>query len=255
MEENENLKELEIILGLKEYSKELNIINKEINRLSFIGAISNILYSININDTNDSKEENNEMLDNFLKKTENLEIGNVKLELYKDSNFIEYIKEDNINKDKPELNYTEKYLSKLQNDFINEKEQQNVKNNKNNTNNYNNYNNKDNNYNNKNKKRMKNKEKLDKQENSESKDKEEIEPQNNELHEEDKKEIPAKDINEKIDMENEEFEEKEEKTDDKVNKGNVQSNNKRNYNRKYNKNKGHKEFRKNLNSKKYKNYK
>ena len=63
------------------------------------------------------------MIENFIKKAEIEEIGPVKLELYNDSNFIESIKGNNTLLHLPEINYTEKYLSKLQKDFIKEEKE------------------------------------------------------------------------------------------------------------------------------------
>ena len=49
MKENINLKEIEIILGLKNHSDELNKIINDKKDLSFLEAITNILYSDNLN--------------------------------------------------------------------------------------------------------------------------------------------------------------------------------------------------------------
>ena len=62
MEDDINLNELAIILGLKYNQNELNKIIPNKKDLKFINAISNILYSDNLNnlyENNDSKESNN----------------------------------------------------------------------------------------------------------------------------------------------------------------------------------------------------
>ena len=255
MEEDIYIKELSIILGLKESSNELNKIISDKNKLSFLGAISNILYSDNLDnlyDKNDSKDDNNEMIENFIQKTEIGNIGPVKLELYKDSNFIDNIKGNEVLLPKPMINYTERYLDKLQNDFIKEeisiippveikapKVERNEGNHKNDRNKY------------KNKiLEKKNKNKVEKPENQIQKEiKSDIKEK-----EEDKKEIQEKNENEAIEDKNQNFEEDEK--DDKTNQGSSQQqNNRRTFNRKFNKNKKHKEYRQEYNSRKYKNYK
>ena len=264
MEDDINLNELAIILGLKYNQNELNKIIPNKKDLKFINAISNILYSDNLNnlyENNDSKESNNsEMIDNFIKNTDINEIGAVKLELYKDSNFIENIKgKDNLLQT-PNINYSEKYLSKLQNDFIKEEivimkpieikksdsEKYEI-----------------------NKKLHRNK-KFSKKENNFKENKDNKKSENIEIKEEEKIESEKKDGDKKVDKEemkevdenaindfqNNNYEEKED-NDTKKNDGNnnQHQNYRKPYNKKYNKNKSHKDFRQNLNFKKYKNYK
>ncbi len=121
MEENNDLKELSIILGLNEIDLNKNVSIKK--NLSFIGSISDILYSDKLNDLykkSDLNDDKNEMIDDFIKKAEIDGIGQVKLELYKNSNFVENIKGNVPKLNSQNINYTEKYLTKLQNEFIKE---------------------------------------------------------------------------------------------------------------------------------------
>ena len=123
MEENNDLKELSIILGLKENAMELNKIILDKKESTFLGCISNILFSDDINklyEKIDANNANNEMIDNFIKKAQIEGVAPIKLELYKNSNFIENIKGNEKNLQIPNVNYTEKYLLKLQNEFIKE---------------------------------------------------------------------------------------------------------------------------------------
>ena len=263
MEDDINLKELAIILGLKYNQNELNKIISNKKDLKFINVISNILYSDNLDnlyENNDSKDSNNcEMIDNFIKNADMNEIGVVKLELYKDSNFIENIKgKDNLLQT-PNINYSEKYLSKLQNDFVkeekvimppieikrpnSEKYEINKKFYKNKK-----FSKKENNL---------NENKVDKKsENIEIKEEEKIESEKKEEEEVDKEDMKEVDENAINDFQNNNYEEKEE-NDSKKNDGNnnQHQNYRRPYNKKYNKNKSHKDYRQNLNFKKYKNYK
>ena len=120
MENEIDQKEIEIILGLNNDSVKLNDFISGKKELTFISAISNILFSDNLADLyedNESKEDNNEMIENFIKKAEIDEISSVKLELYKDSNFIENIKGNDTLLQNPQINYSEEYLTKLKTDF------------------------------------------------------------------------------------------------------------------------------------------
>ena len=257
MEENNDLKEISIILGLKEHSSELNknILDKK--GLSFINYISNILFSDNINEIYeklDINNDNNGMIDDFIKKTQIEGVGPVKLEFYKNSNFIENIKGNEKNLQIPNVNYTEKYLLKLQNEFIKEEKvvvppveikEQNIKR----------YEDKKKNYKNKNTHKKKKDEinQEDINENKEIQEQKEIEIENKEEDIKEIKENIENEISNEQNKDNEDYE----KNEDKKNDGNNQqrSNNRRNYNKKYNKNKGHKEYRQNYNSRKFKNYK
>lgn len=263
MEENINLKEIAIILGLKNNSDELNKIIIDTKSQNFLGTISDILYSDNLKDiynNNEIKEDNdNTMIDNFIKKAEIDNICPVKLEIYKDSNFIDSIKgNDNLLR-MPKIDYSESYLTKLQNDFVKEEEVKlppiEIKEEKNDRNEDTKFlNNKKNFYNKKNIKTKNNKD-----ENNNNKENENVEIQNKkESENEFEKEEDKKEIKENNDKQTNEIEyEEDEKYDDKKNteNNNYHRNNNRPYNKKYNKNKGHKEFRQKLSSRKFKNYK
>jgi hypothetical protein len=263
MEENINLKEIAIILGLKNNSDELNKIIIDTKSQNFLGTISDILYSDNLKDiynNNEIKEDNdNTMIDNFIKKAEIDNICPVKLEIYKDSNFIDSIKgNDNLLR-MPKIDYSESYLTKLQNDFVKEEEVKlppiEIKEEKNDRNEDTKFsNNKKNFYNKKNTKTKNNKD-----ENNNNKENENVEIQKKkESENEFEKEEDKKEIKENNDKQTNEIEyEEDEKYDDKKNteNNNYHHNNNRPYNKKYNKNKGHKEFRQKLSSRKFKNYK
>ena len=257
MEDDNNLKEIAIILGLKNHSHDLNKIINGKKDLSFLGAISNILYSDNINniyETNEQKESNdNEMIDNFIQKAEIDNICPVKLELYKNSNFVDNIKGNDIIYKAPNIDYSESYLSKLQKDFVKQenviippieiKEQFNEKN----------EDNKKHQYNKKNTMPINN---INRNKNIIQIENLEIEKKKSEIEfekEEDKKEIKENNENKDNDIEVEE----DEKYSEKKNEGNnnYHQNNNRPYNKKYNRNKTHKEYRQKMNNKKFKNYK
>ena len=257
MKENINLKEIEIILGLKNHSDELNKIINDKKDLSFLEAITNILYSDNLNklyESNDIQEKSdNNMIDNFIQKAEIDNICPIKLELYKNSNFIDNIKGNDTFLKIPNIDYSDSYISKLKKDFVKEeniimppieiKEQQNAKRKDNKMNKYNKKNTMPN---------------ISKQTNKDIIQNENIEIENkrkeNEFeNEEEKKEIKNTDENKENDIE---FEE-EQKYSDKKNEGNnnYHQNNNRPYNKKYNRNKTNKEYRQKVNSRRFKNYK
>ena len=256
MENEIDQKEIEIILGLNNDSVKLNDFISGKKELTFISAISNILFSENLSDLyedNESKEDNNEMIENFIKKAEIDEISSVKLELYKDSNFIENIKGNDTLLQNPQINYSEEYLTKLKTDFkkeeiirartieISEKRSEKHED----------------------KRKYKSKKSImhhkfeDKKENSKKENQypeEQKEPENQKNDEEDNKEIENGE-NQNIDYKNNEYEENEENGEKKNDGNNQYQNNRRPYNKKYNRNKGHKEFRQKVNSRKFKNYK
>ena len=257
MKENINLKEIEIILGLKNHSDELNKIINDKKDLSFLEAITNILYSDNLNklyESNDIQEKSdNNMIDNFIQKAEIDNICPIKLELYKNSNFIDNIKGNDTFLKIPNIDYSDSYISKLKKDFVKEeniimppieiKEQQNAKRKDNKMNKYNKKNTMPN---------------ISKQTNKDIIQNENIEieikrKENEFENEEEKKEIKKTDENKENDIE---FEE-EEKYSDKKNEGNnnYHQNNNRPYNKKYNRNKTNKEYRQKVNSRRFKNYK
>ena len=257
MKENINLKEIEIILGLKNHSDELNKIINDKKDLSFLEAITNILYSDNLNklyESNDIQEKSdNNMIDNFIQKAEIDNICPIKLELYKNSNFIDNIKGNDTFLKIPNIDYSDSYISKLKKDFVKEeniimppieiKEQQNAKRKDNKMNKYNKKNTMPN---------------ISKQTNKDIIQNENLEiekkrKENEFENEEEKKEIKNTDENKENDIE---FEE-EEKYSDKKNEGNnnYHQNNNRPYNKKYNRNKTNKEYRQKVNSRRFKNYK
>ena len=257
MKENINLKEIEIILGLKDHSDELNKIINDKKDLSFLEAITNILYSDNLNklyESNDIQEKSdNNMIDNFIQKAEIDNICPIKLELYKNSNFIDNIKGNDTFLKIPNIDYSDSYISKLKKDFVKEeniimppieiKEQQNAKRKDNKMNKYNKKNTMPN---------------ISKQTNKDIIQNENIEieikrKENEFENEEEKKEIKNTDENKENDIE---FEE-EEKYSDKKNEGNnnYHQNNNRPYNKKYNRNKTNKEYRQKVNSRRFKKYK
>ena len=257
MKENINLKEIEIILGLKDHSDELNKIISDKKDLSFLEAITNILYSDNLNklyESNDIQEKSdNNMIDNFIQKAEIDNICPIKLELYKNSNFIDNIKGNDTFLKIPNIDYSDSYISKLKKDFVKEeniimppieiKEQQNAKRKDNKMNKYNKKNTMPN---------------ISKQTNKDIIQNENIEieikrKENEFENEEEKKEIKNTDENKENDIE---FEE-EEKYSDKKNEGNnnYHQNNNRPYNKKYNRNKTNKEYRQKVNSRRFKKYK
>ena len=193
------------------------------------------------------------MLDNFIQKAEIDNICPIKLELYKNSNFIDNIKGNDTFLKIPNIDYSDSYISKLKKDFVKEeniimppieiKEQQNAKRKDNKMNKYNKKNTMPN---------------ISKQTNKDIIQNENIEIENkrkeNEFeNEEEKKEIKNTDENKENDIE---FEE-EEKYSDKKNEGNnnYHQNNNRPYNKKYNRNKTNKENRQKVNSRRFKNYK
>ena len=125
MEDDFDLKELSIVLGLNNNSNQLNNISLNKKKNSFISAISDILYSNNLDELFEPIEtetSSNEMLDNFIKNAKIEGIGSVKLELYKDSNFIENIKGDSNILSKPQIDFSNEYITKLQKDFIKEEQ-------------------------------------------------------------------------------------------------------------------------------------
>ena len=249
MEDDFDLKELSIVLGLNNNSNQLNNISLNKKKNSFISAISDILYSNNLDELFEPIEtetSSNEMLDNFIKNAKIEGIGSVKLELYKDSNFIENIKGDSNILSKPQIDFSNEYITKLQKDFI--KEEQvvmqpiEIQKNEDNKSNY------------INKSKKKNKEKIGNEEQKNNEEMQEKKGMNeeNKKEEEDEKETKNENDIKNNNLENEEYEEK----NGTNNNGRYNhQNNGRPYNKKYNRNKGHKEYRQKLNSRKFKNYK
>ena len=248
MEDDFDLKELSIVLGLNNNSNQLNNISLNKKKNSFISAISDILYSNNLDELFEPIEtetSSNEMLDNFIKNAKIEGIGSVKLELYKDSNFIENIKGDSNILSKPQIDFSNEYITKLQKDFIKEEQvvMQPIEIQKNED---------KSNYINKSKKKSKEKIGNEEQKNNEEmQEKKGMNEENKKEEEDEKKKKNENDIKNN-NIENEEYEEK----NGTNNNGRYNhQNNGRPYNKKYNRNKGHKEYRQKLNSRKFKNYK
>ena len=248
MEDDFDLKELSIVLGLNNNSNQLNNISLNKKKNSFISAISDILYSNGLDELFEPIEtetSSNEMLDNFIKNAKIEGIGSVKLELYKDSNFIENIKGDNNILSKPQIDFSNEYITKLQKDFIKEEQvvMQPIEIQKNED---------KSNYINKSKKKSKEKIGNEEQKNNEEMQEKKGMNEENKKEEEDEKETKNENDIKKNNIENEEYEEK----NGTNNNGRYNhQNNGRPYNKKYNRNKGHKEYRQKLNSRKFKNYK
>jgi hypothetical protein len=248
MEDDFDLKELSIVLGLNNNSNQLNNISLNKKKNSFISAISDILYSNNLDELFEPIEtetSSNEMLDNFIKNAKIEGIGSVKLELYKDSNFIENIKGDSNILSKPQIDFSNEYITKLQKDFIKEEQvvMQPIEIQKNED---------KSNYINKSKKKSKEKIGNEEQKNNEEMQEKKGMNEENKKEEEDEKETKNENDIKNNNIENEEYEEK----NGTNNNGRYNhQNNGRPYNKKYNRNKGHKEYRQKLNSRKFKNYK
>ena len=248
MEDDFDLKELSIVLGLNNNSNQLNNISLNKKKNSFISAISDILYSDNLDELFEPIEtetSSNEMLDNFIKNAKIEGIGSVKLELYKDSNFIENIKGDSNILSKPQIDFSNEYITKLQKDFIKEEQvvMQPIEIQKNED---------KSNYINKSKKKSKEKIGNEEQKNNEEMQEKKGMNEENKKEEEDEKETKNENDIKNNNIENEEYEEK----NGTNNNGRYNhQNNGRPYNKKYNRNKGHKEYRQKLNSRKFKNYK
>ncbi len=248
MEDDFDLKELSIVLGLNNNSNQLNNISLNKKKNSFISAISDILYSNNLDELFEPIEtetSSNEMLDNFIKNAKIEGIGSVKLELYKDSNFIENIKGDSNILSKPQIDFSNEYITKLQKDFIKEEQvvMQPIEIQKNED---------KSNYINKSKKKSKEKIGNEEQKNNEEMQEKKGMNEENKKEEEDEKETKNDNDIKNNNIENEEYEEK----NGTNNNGRYNhQNNGRPYNKKYNRNKGHKEYRQKLNSRKFKNYK
>ena len=234
MEDDFDLKELSIVLGLNNNSNQLNNISLNKKKNSFISAISDILYSNNLDELFEPIEtetSSNEMLDNFIKNAKIEGIGSVKLELYKDSNFIENIKGDSNILSKPQIDFSNEYITKLQKDFIKEEQvvMQPIEIQKNED---------KSNYINKSKKKSKEKIGNEEQKNNEEMQEKKGMNEENKKEEEDEKETKNENDIKNNNIENEEYEEK----NGTNNNGRYNhQNNGRPYNKKYNRNKGNKE--------------
>ncbi len=260
MEDEFDIEELEIVLGLKNKKEELNKIISEPKNLSFLGAISKILNNSNSNDLYEKTQpeiEQNEMLANFCQNVGLDKVANVKINNYENSDFAFSIKGEDTISHTPNIHFSKEYVQKLKKDFV-EKVEEEMKPIEIKQNNYE-YNNKNykNNYK-KNTKYGKNENKKININNEEQNDNKIEDKKESEKIEDEKKEVEKKEENKEI-IENEEKNEEKEEN----NEGNNQENNnngnsykrnyKSNYNNynkrnKYNKNKGHKAYRDNYNA-------
>ena len=126
MEDDYDVEELEIILGLKNKKDEITKIISDKKGLSFLGAISKILTNQNSNnlyEINEPELNQNEMLTNFSQKFGIDEIGTIKLKEYDDSNFYVNIKGDDNILHNSNINFTNEYAQKLKKDFVKKKEE------------------------------------------------------------------------------------------------------------------------------------
>lgn len=282
MEDDYDSEELEIVLGLKNKKDEINKIIANKNGLSFIGAISKLLYNENSNllyEKNEEEAEKNGMLSDFSLKMGINSTSTVKIKEYESSKFANIIKGDDSLLHESNINYSKEYIQKLKNDFVEKKEEiiepieikanyynnnKDYYRNKKNKKDYKRYEsdydkNRDKKYNNKNNyyEKKKNKstkiEKEDeKKENNEVKERKEENEEINFYENEDIKEEDSKkeDIKENKGKEDIEYEEDNNEKSYKKKETNYHSSysnsNKRNY---HNKNKGHKAYRQNANAK------
>ena len=284
MEDDYDLEELEIVLGLKNKKNELNKIIPDTKKISFLEAISKILTNENSKDLYEKKdiEENqNEMLTNF---TQNAGINNQKIPVkiieYDNYNFINYLKGNDTLLHQSNIKYSDEYIQKLKKDFVKKKEEilppLEIKRYNNDNKNKINNNDKFKKYQSENIKKKYDKDKEEKKEKKDKKEKsikkmeikeEEIKEEKKEDEKEDKKEEVKEgedDVKEK-----EEIKESNENEENNINEGeneadentykkndynkNYHQNNYRNYNmRKYNRNKGNKAYRQKVNTKKFK---
>ena len=261
MEDDFDIEELEIVLGLKNKEDILKKVISDKKGLSFLGAISKIFNYENLNDLYEKNEDDineNEMISDFSLKMGINKISNIKLKEYENSNFINNIKGDDTLLHDSKINFSNEYIQKLQKDFKKEsaepmkpiqiksndiekpKDYNNNKYKKNKKNYHKNDSRKNNQENEKNLKENENKNDGKVEENN----KEEKKEDNKEENKEDKKEDANFYEDEEEEGNNNESSYKKNDTN------NNYHNNKRNY--KYDRNKQHKAYRQNYNRKKFK---
>ena len=263
MEDDFDIEELEIVLGLKNKEDLLKNVISDKKGLSFLGAISKIINYENLNDLYEKNEEDtneNEMISDFSLKMGINKISNISLKEYQNSNFINNIKGDDTLLHDSKINFSNEYVQKLQKDFKKESAEPmkpiQIKSNEIE---------KPKDYNNKYKKNKKNYYKNDNRKNYQEKDKnneknlKENENKNEEKVNEDNKEEKKEDIKEENKEDKKEdanfYEDEEEEGNNnessyKKNETNNNYHNKRNY--KFDRNKQHKAYRQNYNRKKFK---
>ena len=262
MEDEFDIEELGIILGLKNKKEELNKIISPQKGLSFLGAISKILCNNNSNDLcekNEPELDQNEMLTNFSLKVGIDKIATVKLNNYENSNFVNGIKGEDAISHTPNIHYSKEYVQKLKKDFkIKVEEEMKPIEIKQNNYDYNRkYNNKDKKYKKNEKYNGKKANQINEEQNkNEYKKEKEIEDDKKEegKKEEDKKEEDKKEEEKEEYIEDEENEENNKGNNQEKNTGNTYRKNNRGYNNysrrnQYNKNKGYKSKRENINAK------
>ena len=255
MEDDFDIEELEIVLGLKNKEDILKKVISDKKGLSFLGAISKIFNYENLNELYEKNEDDtneNEMISDFSLKMGINKISNISLKEYQNSNFINNIKGDDTLLHDSKINFSNEYVQKLQKDFKKEsaepmkpiqiksneiekpKEYNNNKFKKNKKNYHKNDNRKNNQENEKNLKE------------NENKNEGKVDEDNKEEKKEDNKEENKEDANF--------YEDEDEEGNNNENsyKKNETNNNyhKRNY--KYDRNKQHKAYRQNYNRKKFK---
>ena len=255
MEDDFDIEELEIVLGLKNKEDILKKVISDKKGLSFLGAISKIFNYENLNELYEKNEDDtneNEMISDFSLKMGINKISNISLKEYENSNFINNIKGDDTLLHDSKINFSNEYVQKLQKDFKKEsaepmkpiqiksneiekpKEYNNNKFKKNKKNYHKNDNRKNNQENEKNLKE------------NENKNEGKVDEDNKEEKKEDNKEENKEDANFYED------EDEEGNNNESSYKKNETNNNyhKRNY--KYDRNKQHKAYRQNYNRKKFK---
>ena len=263
MEDEFDIEELGIILGLKNKKEELNKIISPQKDLSFLGAISKILSNNNSNDLYEKNEpelEQNEMLTNFSLKVGIDKIATVKLNNYENSNFVNSIKGEDAISHTPNIHYSKEYVQKLKKDFKIkvEEEMKPIEIKQNNYDYSRKYNNKDKKYKKNGKYNDKKVKQINEEQNKYEFQKEEKEikdvKKEEDKKEEDKKEDDKKEEEKEENIEDEENEENNKGNNQEKNTGSTHRKNNRgynNYNRRnpYNKNKGYKSKRENINAK------
>lgn len=258
MEDEFDLEELEVVLGLKNKKDELNNIISDKKGLSFLGVISKILNNENstgLCEKIEPEENQNQMVSNFSHKAGVDKIASVKINEYDNYNFINYLKGSDTLLHQSNINFSDEYVQKLKKDFVKKIEEPHqpieMKPNKKE------YNNKNSNKNQNNKKKDFNKNEKNKTETKENDNIEESDEKNKKEDklEEEKEQEKEEDNKEKEVNSTEELNEVDNEGNENTYNKN-QSNNYHHYNKnykyKYNKNKGTKAYRQNKNLKKFK---
>lgn len=263
MEDDFDIEELEIVLGLKNKKELLKKVISDKKGLSFLGAVSKIFNYENLNELYEKTEEDtneNEMISDFSLKMGINKISNINLKEYENSNFFNNIKGDDTLLHDSKINFSNEYVQKLQKDFKKEsvepvKPIQIKSNEPENRNDYKKYKkNKNNYYKNDN---GKNKQVKDKDKNgeknlneNENKNEGKVDENNKEEKKEENKE--EKEEAKKEEVKNDEYEDEEGNNNETSYKKNETNNNYHYKRNKYDRNKQHKAYRQNNNRKKFK---